>query len=138
MLGGGGNNSNLKYIYFYFPRNSNKIAIFYLNRLSRSCTRHTPVTQSPIHAHATVGLFHSIQYQIHDVGEALLVWWFGELVRQLDGFEAVLAGQEARLFESLRFVHELVSFLDVSGLLEASHDHWIQLRVLKRHEKIEI
>lgn len=47
----------------------------------------------------------------------------------------MFAGQEARLLEALRLVHQLVSFLNVTGLFEAPHDHRIQFWVLKTRWK---
>lgn len=90
---------------------------------------HSPTTHEGAHVHM---LFQSIQNQVGDHLQPLLVRRLRQFLGQSHSLDTVFARQEAGLFQSLRLVHQLERLLYVALLLKPSHDHRIQFRELEK------
>uniref|UniRef100_A0A182U2V1 Uncharacterized protein n=1 Tax=Anopheles melas TaxID=34690 RepID=A0A182U2V1_9DIPT len=70
-------------------------------------------------------------HKVADHDQTLLVGRFADLGREPERLDAVLAGEEARLLQALRLVHQLVRPLDIAGFAEAAQNHRVQLGELQ-------
>jgi len=77
-------------------------------------------------------LFHAVDDQICHNDQGPLIRTLNEGLRDFTGFRAVLLRQESCLLETIGFVYQFKSFLDVSGFLETAHDHCVQFRILQQ------
>uniref|UniRef100_A0A182UVS4 Uncharacterized protein n=1 Tax=Anopheles merus TaxID=30066 RepID=A0A182UVS4_ANOME len=68
--------------------------------------------------------------------KAVALWRLADLGREPERLDAVLAGEEARLLQALRLVHQLVRPLDIAGFAEAAQNHRVQLGELQWNQRL--